>query len=67
MKGGDREKPIAITAVNAASNCLRSIYWPGFRLYFKMILETGHILSVNIFLPELFMYEYLFILQKVAI
>ena len=52
MKGGDREKPIAITAVNAASNCLRS-HWPGFRLYFEMFLETGHIFSVKIFLPEL--------------
>ena len=44
MKGGDREKPIAITAVNAASNPLRSLYWPGLRPYF---LETGPNMGVR--------------------
>ena len=35
------KKPIAITAVNATSNPLRSVYWPGFRPYFAMFLDTG--------------------------
>ena len=47
MKGGDMKKPIAITAVNATSNPLRSVYWPGFRPYFKMFLDTGPHLGVT--------------------